>query len=99
MIRSALQVAGVAVAVVAAALWFFSGPNLGWTRTTQERVTLDEVTGLENREHVPSFLPGVDFFVAGAVLGGLIAAVSLFFKRDKSGTATESSSQPPAVSS
>ncbi len=74
----------MAVGLTALALWFFGGPNLGWTKTTVDRIEKDPVTGLEGRFPEKRFVPGVDF-LAGGILAALLLAGASFSFRWKSG--------------
>jgi hypothetical protein len=80
--RMGLRLAALGVAVVTLALWFFGGPNFGWTKTRVAVPIKDEVTGLDGVQWENHFLPGVDFAGGGiAVAGALWAASFAFTKR------------------
>ena len=80
--KTILRLAALAVALVTLAFWFFGGPNLGWTKTSVDRIELDPVTGLEGRFPEKRFVPGVDF-LAVVLLGaaGLVGTSFLFRKK------------------
>ena len=81
LMRTILRLSALAVALVGLALWFFGGPNLGWTRTTDVREELDPVTGLVGRFPEARFVPGVDFLAASLGLAGALAGGSFFFRK------------------
>lgn len=73
-----LQLAGFLVILAVIALWFALGANRGWTRTSVEVRTVDEVTGIEGITYEKRFVPGVEFLGGGIMAGGLLLAISLF---------------------
>src|SRR5258707_3849930 len=75
--RRLLRLSALALALAAAVLWFFGGPNLGWTKTTVDRIEKDPVTGLEGRFPEKRFVPGVDF-LAGGILAALLLGGASF---------------------
>lgn len=79
--RTFLRLAALAVALVGVVLWFFGGPNLGWTQTTVIREEPDPVTGLVGRFPEDRFVPGVDFLAASLVLAGVVGGFSCFFRK------------------
>ncbi len=73
--RTSLRLAALAVIVMSTALWFFAGPNLGWTKTSVPRLEKDEVTNQDDTKWEKRFVPGIDFlgaavFASGALLAG-----------------------------
>lgn len=79
--RKTLQAVAVLVAVVAAGIWLATGAHRGWTKTEVERITVDEITGIEGRSNEKQFVAGVEFLVAGLLAAGGIAGISLFFRQ------------------
>ena len=75
----------LAVALVSLALWFFGGPNLGWTKTSVDRIEKDPVTDLEGRFPEKRFVPGVDFLGLSFAAAGLLCGASFFFRRRVTG--------------
>jgi hypothetical protein len=65
----------------AAAFWVFAGANRGWTRTSEPRKTLDEVTGIEGITYEKRFVPGLDFLGGALLGGGILAGASLLFRK------------------
>ena len=79
--RTTLRLSALAVALLSLALWFFGGPNLGWTKTSVDRIETDPVTGLEGHFPEKRFVPGVDFLACGFLVGGVLAGGSFLFRR------------------
>jgi hypothetical protein len=78
--KKLLRIIAVAVALAATATWLATGANRGWTKTSVEKKTVDEVTGLEGITYEKRFSLGLDL-LGGALLGaGLIAGVSFLFR-------------------
>lgn len=74
--RTGFRLAALGVAVVTLTLWFFGGPNLGWTRT---RVP---VSGEGGTRWEQRFLPGLDFVAGGLAITGILFAISFAFRGD-----------------
>jgi len=83
--RTKLRVAAMLLALVVLAVWFFGGPNVGWTKTSVPHKVKDPVTELEVDVFEKQFVPGIDFLGAGLGAAGLLGAGSFFFRR-KSGS-------------
>lgn len=78
--KRVLQIASLVVALGALVVWLATGANRGWTKTTRQVKTLDEVTGIEGITYEKKFSPGIDFLF-GAWLGGfLLASTALLFR-------------------
>ena len=88
--RTKLRWAALVIVLVTAALWFFGGPNLGWTKNSVMHEEKDPVTGLEGPVYEKRWVPGVDFLAMGLVAAGLVAGGSFLF-RQKSNKSQESS--------
>jgi len=80
-VRRILQLASLVIVLGAAALWVFAGANRGWTRTSEPRKTLDEVTGIEGITYEKRFVPGLDFLGGALLGGGILAVASLLFRK------------------
>ena len=78
--KRALQVLAALVAAGVLAIWIITGAHRGWTKTSLQTMTLDEVTGIESPTYKKGFVAGVDFLGAGVLAAGALAAVSLFFR-------------------
>lgn len=66
--------------------WWFSGADMGWTKTYVTTPATDEVTGIQYEVRKEKFVPGVDFLVTGIGLSFGIFATSFVFGRKKSNT-------------
>lgn len=75
-----LATAGVLL-LSAVLFWAVTGAHRGWTKTSVPVKVLDEVTGLEGVDYQKRFVPGVDFLAGSALLAGLLAGGSLFFRK------------------
>jgi len=78
--KKSLRLLALVVALAAAGTWFATGANRGWTKTSVERRTLDEVTGLEATTYETKFAPGLDFLGAALLGAGTLAGTSLLFR-------------------
>jgi len=78
--KKSLRLLALVVALAAAGTWFITGSNRGWTKTSVERRTLDEVTGLEAITYEKKFAPGLDFLGAALLGAGALAGASLLFR-------------------
>ena len=81
--KKILQLLAVLVLLAAGATWLVTGANRGWTKTSMAVKTLDPVTEIEGITYEKKFLPGVDFLGAAAMVAGLLAGTSLFFRNKK----------------
>ncbi len=80
--RTSLRLAALAVIVMSTALWFFAGPNLGWTKTSAPRLEKDEATKQDYAKWEKRFVPGIDFLGAALITSGaLLAGASLCCKK------------------
>ncbi len=79
--RNKLRLIALVVAGLVIAWWAAAGASRGWTKTSVERITVDEVTGLEGRTYEEKFVPGVDFLGAGLVGAAALAGASFLFRK------------------
>lgn len=79
--QTGLRLVALGVAVVTLALWFFGGPNPGWTKTSVAVPIKDEITGLEGVRWENHFLPGVDFLAGGFAAAGALWSASFAFRK------------------
>jgi hypothetical protein len=77
--RSGIRLLAFLVALVTVVLWFFGGPNLGWTKTSVPIKTVEEATGLDVVVWEKRFLPGVDFLAGGLAAGAALCGLSFCF--------------------
>ncbi|MBM3846525.1 MAG: hypothetical protein FJ405_09605 [Verrucomicrobia bacterium] len=78
-----LRVLAAFVSLGSLGLWLGLGAHTGWSRTSEEVRTLDEVTGIEGIGYRKAFKPGLDFLGAGIAAGGMLAGLSFLFARTK----------------
>jgi hypothetical protein len=64
--------------------WWFSGANMGWTKTYLTIPATDEVTGIQYEVKEEKFVPGVDFLALGTGLSFVIFATTFLFSTKKS---------------
>lgn len=64
--------------------WWFSGADLGWTKTYVTIPATDEITGIQYEVKQEKFVPGVDFVTAGIVLSLAIFAASFLLSHKTS---------------
>lgn len=81
--KTTFRTLALIVALVVIAVWLATGSNRGWSKTSREIKTLDDITGIEGITHEKAFLPGVDFLGAG-LAGAAVLAGASFFVRSKS---------------
>lgn len=79
--RRVIQVLAGVVAVGAIATWLVTGANRGWTKTSEPKKTLDEITGIEGITYEKKFRPGVDLLGLAMLGAGALAVASLFTSR------------------
>jgi hypothetical protein len=79
--RRSLQALAALVAVGAVAAWLATGADRGWTKTSVQKMTLDEVTGIESPSYENRFVAGVDFLGAALLGAGILGGVSLLFRK------------------
>ena len=79
--RTTFRLAALGVALVTLVLWFFGGPNLGWTKTSVTRMEMEAVTEIAHPVVEKRFLPGVDFLAVGLVGAAGILGSSFIFRK------------------
>jgi hypothetical protein len=60
--------------------WLGLGANRGWTRTSVEVRTIDEVTGIEGIQYEDKFVPGVEVLGGALLCAGVLASSSLLIR-------------------
>ena len=75
-----LKAIALAIALGATATWLSTGAHRGWTKTSIERKSVDEVTGIEAITYEKGFIAGVDFLGAALLGAAVLAGVSIFVK-------------------
>jgi hypothetical protein len=66
------------------ATWGALGGTTGWSKSLVEVVTLDEVTGIEQRTWQDRFVPGLDFLAIGSAIAAALTGASFFFSGKQS---------------
>jgi hypothetical protein len=66
--------------------WWFSGADMGWTKTYITIPATDEITSISYEVKQEKFIPGVDFVALGTGLSFAIFAASFLFSKRKSQT-------------
>jgi hypothetical protein len=84
--RTILRLVALAIALGGLVLWLFGGPNLGWTKTSIDRIEKDPVTGLEGHFPEDRLLLGVDFLGGCLLVAGLLAGTSFLFRKREAGS-------------
>ncbi len=84
-----LRVAAAAVLTAGLAVWLAGGAHAGWTRTSVEVRTLDEVTGIEGVTYEKRFLPGIEVLVLTVLASAGLAGASLFFRTGRLSTLSQ----------
>jgi hypothetical protein len=74
------------LALIVVALWFFGGPNLGWTKNSVRFTEKDPVTEIEVERFKKQWVPGVDFLGGGLALCAVLTGGSFLFRKQRSVT-------------
>lgn len=69
--------------MVVLALWFFGGPNLGWTKNSVAHKEKDPVTEIEVDVFVKRWVPGLDFLAGGLAVAAVLAGSSFLAGKRK----------------
>lgn len=78
--RNVLRAFSALAALATVGIWLATGAHRGWTKTQVERITVDEITGIEGRSYEKQFVAGVELLGAGLLAAGMLAGLSLFFR-------------------
>ena len=79
--RPTLRLLALLVLVGVAAWWAATGAHRGWSKSSVEVRTLDEITGIEKIDYEDRFVPGVDTLAFGAAAAAALAGLSFAFGR------------------
>lgn len=79
--KKALQALAALVALVAVATWLATGAHRGWSKTSVQKMTVDEVTGIESPSYEKKFVAGVDFLGAALIGAAVLGGASFFFRK------------------
>jgi hypothetical protein len=81
--RTLLRFLGLFLVIGALGAWLATGMNRGWTKTSVEKKTMDEVTGIEGITYEKRFVPGMDFLGAAVIGAFVLTVISFFFSRKR----------------
>jgi len=76
-----LRILSVLVLLAGVAVWFVTGRNLGWSKTSQAVEKIDPVTEIKYPEYKNGFYPGIDFLGLTVVCAGVLYAASFIFRK------------------
>jgi len=76
-----LKLLALLVILAATITWLATGADRGWTKTSKDVKTLDEVTGIEGITHKPTFIAGVDFLALSFGGAAVLFGSSFFFRK------------------
>lgn len=79
--RKPLQALAALLAAVAIVTWLTTGAHRGWTKTSVQKMTLDEITGIESPSYDKRFVAGIDFLGAGLLGAGILGGISFLFRK------------------
>ena len=96
-VRLALRLAAFVVGCSGLILWLVGGLHMGWSKSTETRTEIDELTGLEYPVTENKYVLGVELFGATLAVSGGLLGLSLAFRNssrpDKQPGAETSSTQ------
>ena len=96
-VRSVLRLAAFVIGCSGLILWLVGGLHMGWSKSTETRTEIDEVTGLEYPVTENKYVLGVELFGATLAVSGGLLGLSLAFRNparlDKQPGAETSSTQ------
>ena len=84
--RTATRLLAIFIFSTCLSWWWFSGADMGWTKTYVTIPATDEITGISYEVKQEKFIPGVDFVALGTGLSFAIFAASFLFSKRKSQT-------------
>jgi hypothetical protein len=62
-------------------LWLVGGLHMGWSKSTETRTEIDEVTGLEYPVTVSKYVLGVELLGAALAVSGGLFGLSFAFRK------------------
>lgn len=84
--RTATRLLALFILSTCLSWWWFSGADMGWTKTYITIPATDEITGISYEVKQEKFIPGVDFVALGTGLSFAVFAASFLFSKRKSQT-------------
>ena len=85
-IRTAARLLALFILSTCLSWWWFSGADMGWTKTYITIPAMDEITGIQYEVKQQNFVPGIDFVAVGTGLSFVIFATTFLFSSKKSKT-------------
>ncbi len=79
--KRVIQILAAVLVVVIVGFWLVKGANLGWTKNRIQVMTVDPITEIESPTWQDKFVPGLDFLGGGLAVAGVLAAGSLFIRK------------------
>jgi len=96
-VRLALRLAAFVIGCFGLILWLLGGLHMGWSKSTETRTEIDEVTGLQYPVTENKYVLGVELLGATLVVSGGLFGMSLAFRNsprpNKQAVAEASSNQ------
>ena len=79
-VRSVLRLAALVIGCSGLILWLVGGLHMGWSKSTETRTKIDEVTGLKYPVTENRYVFGVELLGATLALSGGLFGLSLAFR-------------------
>ncbi|MCH2381322.1 MAG: hypothetical protein MK290_01275 [Pedosphaera sp.] len=80
-VRLALRLAALVIGCSGLILWLVGGLHMGWSKSTETRTEIDEVTGLEYPVTENKYVLGVELLGATLAVSGGLLGLSLAFRK------------------
>ena len=95
--KKSLRILALLAVAVTAITWIATGADRGWTKTSKDIKTLDEVTGIEGITHKPTFIAGVDFLALGFGGAVVLFGASFIFRKPSNKPNTNQTQTKPTA--
>jgi hypothetical protein len=79
-VRSALRLSALVIGCSGLVFWLMGGLHLSWSKSTETRTEIDEVTGLEYPVTETRYVFGVELLGATLAVSGGLFGISLAFR-------------------
>ena len=80
-VRLALRLVALVIGCSGLILWLVGGLHMGWSKSTETRTEIDEVTGLEYPVTENKYVLGVELLGATLAVSGGLLGLSLAFHK------------------
>ena len=80
-VRLALRLVALVIGCSGLILWLVGGLHMGWSKSTETRTEIDEVTGLEYPVTENKYVLGVELLGATLAVSGGLFGLSLAFRK------------------